>query len=240
MTTKTSHGQPSAKFGIHSLDVLGDKFKIGFPTITGRTQSTLGGILTILMSLTSMSIFVLIMSQYFLKEAPIVMTSSEFGSQIASFQLYDENLYFPFAFAKGSNFVKATEMKRFLTVKIIVVEAAFNPSNQRFDITPFREFDFIPCTETKDPNVLDVLYKVVSLPEFVELNICPDFQGQEQDFEVFDNYENYTHKWVSIKVYPCTLPDPSQCASAEELKGLRVDYGFPFKLLETSDSDNPV
>ena len=131
-------------------------------------------------------------------------------------------------------------MKRFATVKLVIVEAAFNTKKMRFDIKPYREFDYILCNNTRDPKIVKMVKQIVSVPGFEEFNICPSFQGQEEDFVVFDNYENYTHKWASIKFYPCSLPDPSQCASPEEFKELRTDYGFPFKLLETTDSDNPV
>ena len=240
MSQKSSQPKPSTRFSVQSLDILGEKFKIGFWTLTGRTQTKLGGYLTILMSLISLSIFVVITSQYFLKNTPVVMTASEFGSKVASFKLYDEDLYILFTIAIGTNYLSEAQMKRFLTVKAQVVEAAFLPEELRFDIKPYREFDYVTCNNTKDPKILKMVRQIVPVSGFEEFTICPDFRGQEQDFVVYDNYENYTHRWSSIKFYPCSLPEPSQCASAEELKNLRVDTGFPFKLLETSDSENPL
>ena len=56
---------PSQKYGIENLDFLGDKFKIDYSTITGNFQIKLGGDVTILMGILSMSMSLVVMSQLF-------------------------------------------------------------------------------------------------------------------------------------------------------------------------------
>ena len=231
-----------SKYGIQSLDFLGDKFKIGYSTLTGKFQTKLGGYLTILMGLLSTSMFFIVMSQFFSKEAPVVMTSSESGSRRTFFDLHKENLYLPLAFLVGPRDIPASQISRYVTLKAIVDEVAFktNTGGNAFTITPFRSFDYKPCSEIKDPHMQAYLESFVSLPGFGDLISCPDFKGQEKDFIVTSDYITYVSKWTYIKVYPCSLPDRSQCASINEIRAMKVEYGYPSKLLKPSDYKNPV
>ena len=232
----------SSKYGVQNLDFLGTKFKIGYSTITGKFQTKLGGYLTILMSVLSTTMFFIVMSQYFSKEAPIVMTSTESGSRETAFDLYGGNLYLPIGFLLGPREIPASQISRYVTIKAIVDVVAFktNSANHAFDITPFRSFDYKPCSEIEDPHIKAYIDDFVSLPGFGDLVSCPDFKGQEKDFVVTSDYITYVSKWTYIKVYPCSLPDPSQCASVAEINALRGEYGYPSKLLKPSDFENPV
>ena len=215
----------SIKHGIESLDLLGDQFKIGYSTLTGRFQSKVGGYLTILMGILSTSMFFIVMSQFFTKNSPVVMTSAEFGSKIATFNLYKENLYLILGFGIGVQYVDGIEIERYVTIKAEVLDVVANFTTRRFEVIPFREFDFEVCMFSKDEHVRKYVKEVSSVPGFDTYFTCPDFRGLGEDFVVHDNYDNFTHKWLSIKVFPCSLEDRSRCASEEEIAVLRADYG---------------
>ena len=70
--------------------------------------------------------------------------------------------------------------------------------------------------------------------------VCPDFRGLEHEFKQLINYVTFDSNTIKIKVYPCSLPDPSQCASAAEIMALHMEYAYPFKLLKPSDFKNPI
>ena len=197
------------RLGIKSLDLLGDQFKIGFSTITGKFQSKFGGYLTIFMAVLSTSMFFIVMSQFFTKNSPVVMTSAEFGSKIATFNIYQENLYLVFALALGPLRLDGSQIERYATIKAEVVDVVDNFTSRRLESTPFRDFDFEICKHTTDQHILKHVKEVSPVPEFVNFLICPNFRGMGDDFVVYDNYENFTHKWVSIKIYPCSLEDKS-------------------------------
>ena len=119
-------------------------------------------------------------------------------------------------------------------------EVSINKKNvtQASNITSFRSFDYKPCSEIKDPKITGFVDSVVSLPGFRDLNTCPDFRGLEKDFKAVTSES--TGKVVSIKVYPCSLPDPSQCAPAQQINVLNLQFGYPYKVLKPSDYKNPV
>ena len=230
------------KHGVQSVDFLGSKFKIGYSTLTGKFQTKLGGYLTILMGLLSTGFFFVVMSQFFNKETPIVMTSTESGSREAIFDLYQGDLYLPLGFLLGPKAIPARQINRYVTIKAFVDEAVFNPDSaeQLYNLTPRRYFSYKPCSLVKDPKITQYLELMSTLPGFKDLMSCPDFEGHHEDFVVSSNYVTYASNWTLIKIYPCSLPDPTQCASAAEINALKVEYGFPSKLLKPSDYKNPV
>ena len=232
----------NTKYGIQSVDFLGSKFKIGYSTVTGKFQTKLGGYLTILMGLLSTSMFFVVMSQYFSKAAPVVMTSSESGSRENSFNLYEGNLYLPILLTLGPIGIPAAQVRRYATIKAFVEMLHFKPQSNThaFNITPFMSFDYKPCSEIEDPHMKAYVDSFVSLPGFRDAIWCPDFRGLHKEFVSSVSYITYISRWASVKIYPCSLPDPSQCAPISELNIMKAEYGYPSKLLKPSDYKNPV
>ena len=233
----------NSKYGIQSLDVLGSKFKIGYSTLTGKFQTKLGGYLTILMGVLSSGFFCIIMSQFFSKEAPVVMTSSESGSREVVYDLYESNLYLPIGAVVGLSTIPADQLKRYITIKAFVDRTAFNAdstSSETYSLTRVNSFDYMPCRDIKNPHIRDYLSSFVSQPGVADIVTCPDFRGLQKDFKQTTSYITYTGNLIETNVYPCSLPDPSQCASEAEMRALHVEYAYPFKLLKPSDYKNPV
>ena len=192
------------KYGIQNADLLGSKFKIGYSTLTGKFQTKLGGYLTILMGLLSTSMFFIVMSQFFSKEAPVVMTSVESGSRENSFNLYEGELYLPMALSLGPKVIPANQIRRYATIKAIVIKSEFkaNSDPPGFEVTPVSSFDYVPCSEIEDPKMQAYIDKLVSLPGFRQLILCPDFRGLEKNFVATSDYFTYISMWPYIKVYP--------------------------------------
>ena len=148
MASKKAGISSSSRFGIKSLDVLGSKFTIGYPTATGKLQTTLGGYLTILMGLLSTTMFVIVMSQFFNNDSPVVMTSSEFGSQVTVYDLYTQNLYPIIALYIGPKQIPASQISRYVTIKAFVDSIIFKPdaeADASLEFTRFRVFDYKTC-----------------------------------------------------------------------------------------------
>ena len=233
----------SSTHGIKNLDVLGTKFRIGFPTRTGKLQTTLGGYLTIVMGLLSTTMFVIVMSQFFYSNSPVVMTSSEFGSQINTYDLYKESLYPLISIQLGLGDIPASQMKRFVTVKAFIDSLTFDTSPgaaSPFNFSVFRIFDYKICSEVDDPLIKKYVRELTDQEGFDQIITCPDFKGQQADFKMHEDYVNTHFKRVSIRIYPCSLPDKTQCASIQEIDNLQTSYGYPFKVLEPSNRTHPM
>ena len=195
------------------------------------------------MVLLSTSMFFVVISQFFYNDSPVVMNSSEFGSNENSFDLYKESLYPILSATIGVTGVKPEHISRYMTLKAQIYTVKFRSDNataSSFDWRPFREFDFVTCGLIDDPHMRRYIKQIVDQEGFEWLVLCPDFKGQEKDFLLYENYDLDQYKWVNIRVYPCSLPDPRLCETPQEVDAMRVDYGYPFKLLEPSDKKNPM
>ena len=77
-TQKIKRKTPT-NYEVHSLDFLGEKFSLTYNTLNGKFQTTFGGYLTILLTIASGLVSVIVFSQLFNTQAPVVTTSLEFG-----------------------------------------------------------------------------------------------------------------------------------------------------------------
>ena len=238
--TESSHStRKKSKFGLHYLDMLGSKFSLSFSTPTGRFQTNMGGALTILLGLVSVVTFLVVMSQYFDKTAPVVTNSTEFSSKVNKFNLYEQEMYPIFGMFFIDQYLTQGH-ERFASIVAHVEKVFFDVNEQKFKMSWQKQFDYVPCRQINDTKMLNYIRKINSDPGFVNMLLCPDFRGEEHELEAIDDYETQNYRWVRISVYPCSLPDKTKCASAQELKFIRLDYGHLNKLLIPSDFNNPI
>ena len=236
MASKNPSKQPA---GLKNVDFLGSKFSLGFPSSTGTFQTNLGGSVTILMGIVSITTFVIIMSQYFDKSGPIVTTSSEFESKVMQFNIYRQKLFSPIGMYVGTKYVQSG-WDRYVTVKARVDKAFYNNATHEFVITPHLEFDFVPCDTINDEIVLGYIKEISPLEGFEKIFICPDFRGMPDEYTLLDDMESWNYKWISVHVYPCSKENPDECAPEAEIKALTVDIAPVSKLIEPSNFENPV
>ena len=228
-----------SSIGLKTLDFLGSEFSFCFPTITGKFQTHFGGSITILLGIVTALTFVVVMSQYFDKTGPIVTTSSELGSRLMEFNLYDQLMFSPMGMYVGPAYVQGNWSK-YVTIKARVDRSVYNTTTQIFQTRPYLEFDFIPCSESKDPAVIKLLEGLNDVEKIISIFICPDFRGLGQEYTAIDDFEKYQFQWINVHVYPCSLENKEECASEEEIRQLTVDVNPITKLLKTSDYKDPL
>ena len=228
--------------GIKSLDILGNKFSLTFPTSSGKFQTSLGGYITIAMTIVGLGISLVVLSQYFRKDAPVVTASSEFGSQITEFNLYDEDLYSPIGMGLGPTvLIPAKEMPKYVTLVAMIAQNYYDHIKQIQVYNAPQYIDFVDCESQSDPKVQKVLNEIVKDNGLKQMMSCPDFgKVSSTDFYVKTNLTMHLYRSIRIVVYPCSLPDRSQCAQVEDLDQIRVDFGKRERFVDASDYDNPV
>ena len=224
---------------IKSLDFLGQKFSLAFATNTGKFQTTLGGYITLLMGAITLATFFVVMSQYFDKSSPVVTTSTELDDPKLSHNLYRERFFAPLAIVVGPKYIVENK-ERYVTIKARVDNAHYNIKTQDISFSLFKEWDFVPCDQLSDPFMKKYIKDIMPLDGFDKILLCPDFKGEEEDFTHLDDYIEFKHKWASIVVYPCSLPDQSQCAPAAEINQAQLTFTHVKKLLRTESFNDPV
>ena len=182
------------------------------------------------------------MSQYFNRGSPVVTTSVEFGSDSTQFNLYHEQLFLPFSLARGADTVPPAKSNKWITIVANVEELKYNFTTNKFDKRLVKQIPFAPCPEIDDEVVNKVLFGVAELDELQEILICPDFSvGVEEYLVKRDVSENHLKRRITVKVYPCSLPDPAtQCATPMEMIALALQHPIRTRLLVPSNYEDPV
>ena len=183
--TSSSIPHKNCACSIKSLDILGKKFTLKFDTKNGKFQTTLGGYLTIIMSLISFATSVVILSQYFFKDSPVVTNSTELGSEVAEFNLYDQKLFAPMGLGLGLDvLVPSPFHPKYTTFLAVIEETVFNNATQAMEVTSSQTIDFIPCIQLNDSKIDGILRDIVPLEAFQILMNCPTFTGIRKQYFV--------------------------------------------------------
>ena len=104
-------------------------------------------------------------------------------------------------------------------------------------ITPFLEFD---CSQYTDPVVKEFMVTAdIGNAGLENIYFCLDFKGKGGEFRVLEDLQTLEFKIANLDVYPCSLPNPADCASEQEIRSIGVDI-LPITLLETADFDNSI
>ena len=241
LAPNNSISQAKSKLSVRTVDFLGGSFNLSYSTSTGKHQTLIGGYVTILLGLVILSSSVLIFSQYFNTEAPIVTTSTEFHSKFTEFNLYEEELFEPLAVVVGGALIPAVGIARYITPQIQMQQYSFNNQTRNYEVKTLHTFNYVPCDTINDPKILKVLEKVNSVGSELQGNtLCPDFRDSPNEFRAMRNLSNSTYYNPKLVIYPCSLPDKSLCAPKQEILYSNIVYTSIDKLMVSSDLKNPI
>ena len=238
---RTSTPKRAGVLGMKFIDFMGSEFSLNYPTPTGSHQTSLGGYLTILLGITVLCSSVIFFTQYLNTEAPIVTSSTEFNSNYTEFNLYKEDLFPLLSVVVGSHVMPANQISRYITPKIQIEEYSFSNQTNNYQMKLHQTFDYIPCSSIKDEKVINVLKRMNGDAEGFKTNgLCPDFRGSPNEFRALRNISNSTYIYAKLRIFPCSLTDSRQCASAQELAYATLGYTSNDKLLQSSNFEDPV
>ena len=240
MVKSTSSNTQGSSIGPLSLDMLGTKFSLGFPTLTGKFQTKLGGYVTLLMALLFGAAFIVIFSQFFETDTPMVTSSLEFGSKIVKENLFEQEIFLPIALFTQVGGLMGQRVEKFFTAKIKLIIFEKDPKTGRSGLKINRMVDYVRCSEIKDLEILEKFIRILPDKSFLPGAICPDFRGIKQEFFVKTDPINFSFNEILLLIYPCSLPDSSECASKQEVNDAILIFYRLDKFVVSTDKENPL
>ena len=133
------------------------------------------------------------------------------------------------------------QIRKFATIKAEIQDFSFNHSTKTYEKKVLFTFVYIPCSQIKDPTILKLLDQINSVArQMIDAILCPDFKGNALEYLTYDDPLSSRYRVPVLKVYPCSLPDPSLCASQLEVKYTQLLHARMNKLFISSDMKNPV
>ena len=226
---------------MRSMDFMGGEFALEYSTLTGRHQTVLGGYTTVLLGLFVLISSLVIIPEYFDSNNPIVTSTIEFNSNDQTFDLYKEEFIVPISIMTDPTIMPAKQALRYITPVIEIEEHSFNPKTKNLEFRKLYSFRYIPCDEIND-ELIQKFIKNTKSPVYAILknNLCPDFGDNKDQFKAVRGFSRSTHRIPKLKIYPCSLTNKSQCASAEEINGVQVLFPSISKILISSNFTHPV
>ena len=231
--------RPNSRIGVHSIDFLGQKFSLTYESMNGKFQTNFGGYLTILLGMSSILVSVVIFSQLFNTNAPVVTTSLEFGSEATKYNLYKEDLIMPLSLALQGRVI-TTNLSKYVTLRMMVTFFRRNNSTGQLEGGVSNIFNYIPCSEINDGKLSEIAQKVSTGAAGPSVTFCPDLRGQEDQFFVQYDITKFNFTSVKLMVYPCSLPDATQCAPQHEVNQLIFVSTTLEKFFVSSDKKRPM
>ena len=233
---ENSEGGVFQEDGIKNLDIMGEKFKFNYKREGGKYQTRLGGCLTIIVTALALMLLVFTSRQYFDTSSPSVTTTRELSSS-QSFNVVGKNFFAGFLVYDGDSMT--TNFSHFMTLRVKLMRKSFDPQKNTTKTEPIKTINYIPCDQSKDQSIIDLLKKMID-DIILSQYICPVFEELDNNVTLSSDPLNLSSTYLSLKVYPCSLADRSQCTSSQPWDFYTVFIPQISNLVSPTNYENPV
>ena len=243
---KRTHKPPSKRdkekrgWYLSSLDLLGGSFDFSLPTITKKYQTKLGSLLTIFVMVCSVLLFILLFSQFMDTSNPVVTQSTNSSPEPMTLNFFKDMMVNPIGFAYLRQYRPSVLLQKFITVKGFIVEKTFIRQTNRFEFTSIQEFGYKPCAQYENDESYRSFRKDERSPGVESLLLCPDLEKTPELAEVLSNPSGMNSKTLYIKIYPCSLPDKTQCEQNFKPNFASIDLGMAKWVLKPRNYTDPL
>ena len=204
---------------IEKIDLLGTRlnFYIGEKKLR-KLKSVFGGILSLFFILFMITAIYVFGRKWLKKNHPVVSVNSFYSKRDHYYDLYQSNIFLAFGMFDGVKFPKTEQTKRFFTLKAqyetVILDATITAERR----TTIQPFPVVKC-EHQNNNYTDFVSKTFSqdAATFYRGSIfCTDTLA-DTNWKIRGSTFELPFSMIRVRVYPCSLEDPSECASPTEL-----------------------
>lgn len=227
---------------LKSFDIFGQDFSFNATKSTSKYQTNCGASLTLVCILVTMAAFLNFTSEYLSTDNPRVTISSERKNKYPDVNLVENEFLPSLGFVNVTRALPSTELDRFLTMVAVKIELKFNSGEVQGTYTPISTQNFVDCQNSKNSEYIAELAKQSGSYQMFKLGLinCPEDPTDTDFWSVRGVPNDLPFYYISYMVYPCSLPDPTQCATAEEVSKLEMTNSFASRFYKLSDKKNPV
>ena len=223
--------------GIKNLDIMGEEYQLRYTKRGGKYQTKLGGCVSIIVTILALVLLVFVSTQLFDTTSPVVTTSRELSSSSQSFNIVGQDLFSGFALS-FKEFLE-TKFVDLITMKMQLMRKSFDPRTNTTKTEPIKTIRYVSCSQASDQSIIDLLKKLVN-----DLNLnqylCPVFNEVDNNVTLRSDPQNFSSTYLSLKIYPCSLPDPSQCSPIKPGENMRLIIPQITNLVSPSNYEDPV
>ena len=129
---------------------------------------------------------------------------------------------------------------KFYTIKAYSVTYRYNEATGAPEIASEKVANYKGCESLNDPIIDDLIERITNGDSSGDVMKCPDLQGDSSLGEVLvQNGQKDTFKRFVVKIYPCSLPNPAECAPAMMMPTMFIHMSNVRNLIRSGNYTDP-
>ena len=226
------------------LDFLGSELHLNYSP-KGRFQTNLGGLISLLVTLFMGAVVLTSLKNLMSTDSPVTSVSTVYSRKAPMFDLFKERIFFHFGFRnKGKIYLaekELSEINRFITIKGFIYSEYIDLETGQTDSKYLLDLDYKPCNQIKDKTAIeDMRWHPRSLGILSSFGFCPDLEGGKEKYFVKSKTQEPPIYTLQIYYFPCSLPNPDDCASYSEFADAELLHTNIKKAFDASNYKKPL
>ena len=229
-------------FAIQKLDILGSKFDFYLDkNKQKRLKTQFGGLLTLLcltLSLTALTIFT---SKLLKKTRPEVSVNVSIANRDSRVDIYTDGVFVVFGMFDGKIFPKTEKTRKYFTLVAERLTTFKQEGRDTETRTVVEKFEMVRCEDLSN-NMTDITsqaFETDSGSFFRGAVWCGDLVFVKHWWLQGSKY-NLPFTRIRYRIYPCSLEEASECATAPELARSQLLIPFYSRSANFSNYSTPL
>ena len=242
--SKSKKASYISKFNPKNLDFFGSEFQLNY-TQNGKFQTKLGGFMWIGVVICMIAVAYSSFRSLISTDSPATSVSNLYSREAPRFDLYKEKMFFHIGFRNKKRvyptFAGMDQINRFITIKGFIMLTKANHKTGTLDVDYIFDLDYKPCSQVKDRRVMEDLQWHEQSQKFVQnLGLCPELAGGQDKYYVQSKTQDPPATRLRIHIFPCSLPNPSDCAQLSEFQEAQIVHTRINKVFDLSNFEEPL
>ena len=228
---------------VRSFDVFGKKFSLDTKRGSATHTTAIGGLISIIaFALFSLITYILV-SRFLDTSKPVVSVNRVRMKEPLRIDFFDYDVLSGFACLNQDGFMTIDQSRKYLTIKVEIVTTTKDAQGNSVDkVEPF-EVNTIKRLKSEEMKELatDSYRKTPGdfdyFAMFGHIGIFPDIEPK--DMYILGSKFGPPYRRLQYRLYPCSYPNPADCASFEELAQFWLGNAGLFKSANYSSKSDP-
>lgn len=224
------------------FDIVGQEFEINFGR-SRRLQTSIGGALTtisvVMVAIASLNFVI----NYWNTKNAEVSISKEFDPKFPKINMIDSKMSPVIGFLQNNqNFMFPKDGEKYFTIHGMILQVNYESLvDFKMEMTPLAQIPFKPCSELESTTTKWYLNSdMVNAKNFSKFyGYCAEVENPELFFVEGDIVAPPQTVFI-INIFPCSLEDPTKCATPQELFQFNMYLSLPKFSFDREDLDDPV
>ena len=228
------------------LDILGAEFQLKY-TKEGSFQTNLGAVFSLILVLTVLLAAYVTTQNFISTQSPEVSISTKYSLKSPKFDLVKENIIIPLTIATNmgplTSKANPNGVNKYATIIGFIQKNLVNEQTGREERRNVLVIRYKPChqIEQKISWFLDLFKGHKRSYDLIQnFGLCPEITKESKDYFVDSKFQDPPSYQLRVFIFPCSLPDASQCEDLSQIKDKTAVIGIVKKGFDASNLTNPV